>query len=214
MKILILGVGEVGFNLAKYLSNEDYDITVIDIDPQKCNRIKNTVDAHVIEGDGASQRIYETIDMESIDYFLPLTKHDEVNLVASSIAKKMGVSKIIARLRNTEYLHKNAVISPDQFGIDYVTFPEKAAQKEIESLVKQTSAVELQEFKNNSITLIGIKLESSSPLIGRTVNNVYLSNPFIPHKSCVILRNESSFVPHNETLYHKDDVVYLSLIHI
>ena len=211
MKILLLGVGEVGFNLAKYLSNEDYDITVIDIDPHKCNRIKNTVDAHVIEGDGSSHRIYESIDMETIDYFLPLTKHDEVNLVASSIAKKMGVSKIIARLRNTEYLHKNAVISPDQFGIDYVTFPELAAQKEIESLVKQTSAVELQEFKDTSITLIGIKLEASSPLIGRTVNNVYLSNPFIPHKSCVILRNESSFVPHNETIYHKDDVVYFSV---
>ena len=86
MKILLLGVGEVGFNLAKYLSNEDYDITVIDIDPHKCNRIKNTVDAHVIEGDGSSHRIYESIDMETIDYFLPLTKHDEVNLVASSIA--------------------------------------------------------------------------------------------------------------------------------
>ena len=211
MKILLLGVGEVGFNLAKYLSNEDYDITVIDIDPQKCNRIKNTVDAHVIEGDGSSQRIYESIDMETIDYFLPLTRYDEVNLVASSIAKKMGVNKIIARLRNTEYLHKNAVISPKEFGIDYVTFPERAAQKEIESLVKQTSAVELQEFKDNSITLIGIKIEASSPLIGRTVNNVYLSNPFIPHKTCVILRNESSFVPHNETIYHKDDVVYFSV---
>ena len=211
MKILLLGVGEVGFNLAKYLSNEDYDITVIDIDPQKCNRIKNTVDAHVIEGDGSSQRIYESIDMETIDYFLPLTRYDEVNLVASSIAKKMGVNKIIARLRNSEYLHKNAVISPKEFGIDYVTFPERAAQKEIESLVKQTSAVELQDFKDNSITLIGIKIEASSPLIGRTINNVYLSNPFIPHKTCVILRNESSFVPHNETIYHKDDVVYFSV---
>ena len=97
IKILLVGAGEVGFNLAKYLSNEDYDITVIDIDPQKCNRIKNTIDAHVIEGDATSQRIYENIDMSSIDYFLPLTRTDEVNLVSSSIAKKLGVKKVIAR---------------------------------------------------------------------------------------------------------------------
>ena len=211
IKILILGAGEVGFNLSKYLSNEDYDITVIDIDPKKCHRVKNTVDAHVIEGDGTSLRIYDNIDMESIDYFLPLTKFDEVNLVASSIAKKMGVSKVIARLRNTEYIHKDAVITPSEFGVDYVTFPEKAAQKEIESLVKQTSAVELQQFKNNSITLIGIKLEASSPLIGRTLNNVYLSNPFTPHKTCVVFRDDISFVPHNETTYRKDDVIYFSV---
>ena len=208
MKILLVGAGEVGFNLAKYLSKEDYDITVIDINSQKCHRIKNTIDAHVIEGDAASQRIYESIDMESIDYFLPLTRHDEVNLVSSMISKKMGVKKIIARLRNTEYIHKNAIIQPSEFGIDYVTYPEKAAQIEIESLIKQTSAVEIQEFHDKKITLIGVKLEPSSPLIGRTVKNVYLSNPFIPHKASVIYRDEDSFVPHGETVYNKDDVVY------
>ncbi len=208
IKILLVGAGEVGFNLAKYLSNEDYDITVIDIDPQKCNRIKNTIDAHVIEGDASSQRIYENIEMTNIDYFLPLTRTDEVNLVASSIAKKLGVKKVIARLRNTEFIHKDAVVSPLEFGIDYVTYPEKAAQSEIESLIKQTSAVEIEKFKGDLITLIGIKLESSSPLIGRTVNNVYLSNPFVPHKTCVIDRDENTFVPHNESIYKKDDVVY------
>jgi len=208
MKILLVGAGEVGFNLAKYLSKEDYDITVIDIDPQRCNRIKNTIDAHVIEGDASSQRVYDNIDMESIDYFLPLTKFDEVNLVASMICKKMGVKRIIARLRNTEYIHKNAILKPEEFGIDYVTYPEKAAETEIESLIKQTSAVEIQEFKNGKITLIGIKLEPSSPLIGRSVKNVSLSNPFINHKTAVIDRNDSSFVPHNETIYMKDDVVY------
>ena len=66
IKILLVGAGEVGFNLARYLSKENYDITVIDNNSDKCNRINNTIDAHVIEGDGASQRIYENIDMKSI----------------------------------------------------------------------------------------------------------------------------------------------------
>ena len=61
--IAIIGAGEVGFNLAKSLSKEDHDITVIDIDPAKCQKITNHIDARVIEGDGCSQRILQNIDM-------------------------------------------------------------------------------------------------------------------------------------------------------
>ena len=65
-KIVIIGAGEVGFNLAKSLSRENYDITVIELDPIKCLRIQNNLDAHVIEGDGASQRILQKIDMKKV----------------------------------------------------------------------------------------------------------------------------------------------------
>ena len=139
LKIVIIGAGEVGYNLCKYLAKEDYSITVIDIDPKRCNKIKNTIDAHVIEGDASSQRIYDNIDMKLIDYFLPLTRTDEVNLVASKIASTLGVKNFIARLRNTEYIHKDALITPSEFGINNVTYPETAAQNDIESLIKQFS---------------------------------------------------------------------------
>ena len=57
VKIVIIGAGEVGFNLAKVLSKDNYDLTVIDNDPDKCQRVNNSIDAHVILGDGASQRV-------------------------------------------------------------------------------------------------------------------------------------------------------------
>ncbi|NOZ07280.1 MAG: Trk system potassium transporter TrkA, partial [FCB group bacterium] len=120
---------------------------------------KTTVDAQVIEGDGASQRILQQINMPEVDIFLALTRIDEINLVASRIAKKMGANQVIARLRNTEYSHKKAVISPDQFGIDYVTYPEKAAQREIDMLVRRSATAEIQEFAKGKITLAGIKQE-------------------------------------------------------
>ena len=160
LRIVIIGAGEVGFNLAKSLSRENHDITVVDIDPQKCSRVKNNLDSHVIEGDGASQRLLETIDMKSVDYLLALTRIDEVNLVCSRISKKMGAKHVICRLRNTEYVHKNAVITPEQFGIEYVTYPEKAAQIEIEHLVRRSSTVEVQEFNDGNILMVGINLES------------------------------------------------------
>ena len=208
LRIVIIGAGEVGFNLAKSLSRENHDITVVDIDPQKCSRVKNNLDSHVIEGDGASQRLLETIDMKSVDYLLALTRIDEVNLVCSRISKKMGAKHVICRLRNTEYVHKNAVITPEQFGIEYVTYPEKAAQIEIEHLVRRSSTVEVQEFNDGNILMVGINLESSSPLIGRTILSVINSNPFCRHKSFLINRNDDFFIPNYEDVYHKNDHVY------
>ena len=212
IKIVLIGAGEVGFNLAKVLSKENYDLTVVDIDKDKCSRVKNTVDARVIEGNGCSQRVLQKIDFENIDYFLALTRIDEVNLVASRIAKKLGSKNTITRLRNTEYIHSEAIVSPSEFGINHVIYPEKSAQIEIENLVRQSSAVEIKGFNNNNINLIGIKLENSSPLIGRSVKNVYLSNPFVKHRSAVIYRDDKTFVPHLESIYKKDDVVYFSTL--
>ena len=146
MNIVLVGAGEVGFNLSKVLSKEGYNLTIIDIDSKKCSRVNNSIDAKVIEGNGASQRILEKVNLEDVKYFLALTKIDEINLVASSIAKKLGAKKVITRLRNTEYVHKNAIMKPGDFGIDHVIYPEKAAKSEIISLIKETSAVEIKGF--------------------------------------------------------------------
>ena len=208
IKIVVIGVGEVGFNLVKALSKEKFDITIIDIDEEKCQRITNTMDVRGIVGDGASQRILQQIDMTGIDYLLALTKIDEVNLVAAKSAYEMGAKKIICRLRNTEYSHENAIITPEQFGIDYVVYPEKAAQRDIENLIRQTSAIDLEEFKNGKINMVGIKIDHSSPLIGRNIKNVELSNPYIPHKLALVIRENESFIPPKGTIYKKDDIGY------
>ena len=207
-KIVIIGAGEVGFNLAKSLSKEEHDITVIDIDPIKCQKITNHIDARVIEGDGCSQRILQQIDMGNIDYLLALTRIDEVNLVASKIAKEQGAKKVICRLRNTEYGHKDAIIDSAQFCISHIVFPEKAAKDEIKKIITQPSSLDIQTFKNEKVVLLGIHLDGSSPLIGRTMENVEISNPYIPHKLTVINRGDSSFIPHKNTKYKINDIVY------
>ena len=209
LKIVIIGAGEVGYNLSKVLSKEDYDITVIDTNTEKCAKVQNAIDARVIEGNGASQRILQQIDdMTNVDYFLALTPIDEINLIASKISKAMGAKKVITRLRNTEFSHKSAILTPKDFNIDFVTYPERAAQNEIESLIRSSSAIEIIKFINDTVTLIGIKIEESSPLIGRSIRNVILSNPFAPHTVPVIYRNDTTFIPHKDTIYAKNDVVY------
>ena len=209
LNIVIIGVGEVGFNLAKYLSKEDHAITVIDVNSKKCLRVQNSIDAKVIEGDGTSQRLLAEIDMGKVDYILALTRIDEVNLVASQIASKMGAKHVICRLRNTEYIHKNAVISPSDFNISYVTYPEMAAKNDIEHIIKKGSEDEVHEYNDGKINMIGFHLEADSPLINRTVSEIELSNPYIRHKLVLIYRDDESFIPHADTKYHKDDYIYM-----
>jgi len=207
--IVIIGAGEVGFNLAKSLSKEDHDITVIDIDHQKCQKVTNNIDARVIEGDGCSQRIIQEIEMNEVDYLIALTRIDEVNLVASKMGKERGAKKVICRLRNTEY-GKKTIIDPAQFGINHVVFPEKAARDEIKKIITQPSSLDIETFKDDKITLIGILLDASSPLIGRTMENVQISNPYIPHKLSVICRGDSTFIPHTKTKYAINDIAYFA----
>ena len=84
-RIVIIGAGEVGFNLAKTLSNENCDMTIIDVDEKKCQRINNSIDAHVVCGDGASQRILQQIDFTQVDYLLALSRIDAGNFLLLSI---------------------------------------------------------------------------------------------------------------------------------
>ena len=209
LNIVIVGAGEVGFNLAKSLSKEDHSITVIDVNPQKCSRLQNSIDARVIEGDGTSQRLLAGIEMEKVDYVLALTRIDEVNLVASQMTSKMGAKHVICRLRNTEYIHKDAVVSPSDFNISYVTYPEMAAKNDIEHIIKKGSEDEVHEFKDGRVNMIGFHLEADSPLVGRTVSEIELSNPYIHHKLVLIYREDESFIPHSETTYRKDDYIYI-----
>ena len=207
--IVIIGAGEVGFNLAKSLSKEEHDITVIDIDHQKCQKVTNNIDARVIEGDGCSQRIIQEIEMNEVDYLIALTRIDEVNLVASKMGKERGAKKVICRLRNTEY-GKKTIIDPSQFGINHVVFPEKAARDEIKKIITQPASLDIETFKDDKITLIGILLDASSPLIGRTMENVQISNPYIPHKLSIICRGDSTFIPHTKTRYAVNDIAYFA----
>ena len=81
LKIVIVGAGEVGYNLSKYLANEDYAITVIDIDEQKCSKIKNAIDAKVLCGNGASQRILQKIDMPHINRYRDSKMHERIETI-------------------------------------------------------------------------------------------------------------------------------------
>ncbi len=208
MKIVIIGAGEVGFHVARALSQEDFDITVIELDPEKCRRIAESLDVIVVEGHGASPRNLARAHVQNADYVVCVTKVDEVNLIASQQAHELGAKKIIARLRNQQYTTRESIIRPERFGIDLVIHPEKAACQEIVRLVRRAYATQVMEFEGGRLQLLGIRLHEESPIIGKSVRELCEAEVGFKFGVVTITRNGDSYVPWGDFVFKGRDTGY------
>ena len=208
MRIVIIGVGEVGFHVAKALSQEDHDIIVMDLDPAKCRRATESLDVIVVEGNGASPRNLLAANVQEADYVLCLTRVDEVNLIASQQAHELGAKKIIARLRNQQYTTRDSIIKPEKFGIDLVIHPEKEACKEIVKLVRHSYATQVMDFEGGRVQMIGIRLDENSPIVGKSVNDICEEDRDFKFGIITVLRDGESHVPWSDYIFKFNDTAY------
>ena len=209
MKVVIIGGGEVGFHVAKALSEEDYDITVVDIDPVKCSRASENLDVKVVEGNGASPNTLNEAAVGDADYVLCLTRVDEVNLIASQQAHKLGANRIIARLRNQQYTTQDSIIRPEKFGVDIVIHPERAACEEIIRLVKHPYAVQVMDFEAGRLTMLGLNIDKDC----KSINNIPLgkiakNNSHFRFGVIAVLRGQETIVPWAEFTFQEGDIGY------
>ena len=212
MQIVIIGAGEVGFHAAKALSEENHDITAVDILPEKCSRLSENLDVIVVEGNGASPKILHQANVENADYVLCLTRVDEVNLIAAQQAHELGAKKIIARLRNQQYTARNSIIKPEQFGVDLVIHPEKAACDEIIRLVKHPYAVQVMDFEGGRLEMIGIRINGDNgDLLGKSVGEICESNPDFKFGIIAVLREGKTIVPWSDFVFQNGDTPYFIL---
>ena len=209
MKVVIIGGGEVGFHVAKALSEEDYDITVIDIDPIKCRRASENLDVIVVEGNGASPNTLNEARVGDADYVLSLTRVDEVNLIASQQAHKLGANTIIARLRNQQYTTQDSIIRPEKFGVDIVIHPEKAACEEIMRLVKHPYAVQVMDFEAGRLTMLGLTIDKDCKnLNGHPLGQIARNNSHFRFSVIAVLRGQETIVPSAKFTFQEGDIGY------
>ena len=209
MKVVIIGGGEVGFHVAKALSEEDYDITVIDIDPIKCSRASENLDVIVVEGNGASPNTLNEAAVGDADYVLCLTRVDEVNLIASQQAHKLGANRIIARLRNQQYTTQDSIIRPEKFGVDIVIHPERAACEEITRLVKHPYALQVMDFEAGRLTMLGLTIDKECKDIdGIPLGGIAKNNSHFRFAVIAVLRGRETIVPSADFTFQKGDIGY------
>ncbi|MFA5563081.1 MAG: Trk system potassium transporter TrkA [Candidatus Caldatribacteriota bacterium] len=208
VKIIIIGAGKVGSQIAQTLSSENHDVTIIDKREDIRQELDNNLDIMTIVGNGANVRILEQAGIKEADMLIAVTRSDEVNMIACMTAKQFNVEKKIARIRNSDYMYPNS-LSKEKLGIDFVINPEKVTAKEIIRLLKTPANVsEAQDFAGNRISLYGLKIEENCPCINKKIKDInFGTNTLLAS----IYRDDKLIIPSGDDELLIDDKVYILL---
>ena len=210
MKIVIAGAGEIGSHLAKMLSMEYHEITVISPDEESLDKISSESDIVTVDGNPTSIETLVNAGVREADLFIAVNPDtlQDVNIVSAALAKKLGAKKVTARINNEEYQKNDNRILFTDLGIDSLFYPEKIAATEIVNLLKQNTASEFMNYSHGKLQLIVYKLEECSPMVDRTVAELKerTQNLF---RCVAISRDSRTIIPKSATRFKTGDVVYL-----
>ncbi|WP_299519918.1 NAD-binding protein, partial [Winogradskyella sp.] len=209
MKIIIAGAGEVGFHLAKLLSYESQEITLIDTKKDSLSYAGEHLDIKTIKGDATSISILREARIESAALFIAVTSSETTNITACVLAKQLGAQRTIARISNTEFIDEKETIGFSQFGIDELISPESLAASEIELLLNQYGFNDTYEFEDGALTMLGLRLSRTATFVGKTVSEaaeIYSELHFIP---IAIQRYATQYtiIPRGDTQFKEGDKV-------
>lgn len=208
MKIIIAGAGEVGFHLAKLLTNERQEIVIIDLDQERLNYVAAHLDVHIVKGSSTSYKFLEAANVSKSDLLISVTSSEEINLVTCIIAKKLGTKKTIARIDNSEYLTNTEKLNLKDIGIDELISPESLAAREIKRLLRESALTDTFEFDNGMLSLVGINIDKNGFLANKTIKETTYLNPDQNFITVVILRNGKTIIPHGDTRFMPKDHAY------
>ncbi|NWF99026.1 MAG: Trk system potassium transporter TrkA [Nitrospirae bacterium] len=207
MRVIIIGAGEVGYQIARFLSYEQIDCVVIDKDRNKIKRISEEIDVAVIEGEGGSSASLREAEADKADILLAVTDKDETNMIACLLAKAMfKIPRKIARIRNPEYFFNESLLK--NLDIDPAINPELEIAKAISRILEAPFATDIEDFEGGIIKVIGFKIPENSPIIGKSLKsfNAEINKKFLIG---LILRDEKTIIPTGDDVVKNGDIIYI-----
>jgi len=213
MKIIIEGAGQVGSHLAKMLSHEGGDITVIDDNEARLQRLGATADVVTVQGDPSSITVLRDAGCAKADLFIavnPATSQ-AVNIVSSLLAKRLGTKRVIARIDDEAWLlPENKLIFKDM-GIDMLFYPEKIASDEIIDLLKHTASTDSMDFARGKLQLIVFRLDDDSPILDMKVPEfaAAMTAASVQLRIIAIARKGETIIPKADTRFIYNDHMYI-----
>ena len=213
MKIIIAGAGEVGFHLAKLLSYESQEITLIDTNRESLNYADTHLDIKIIKGDATSIAILKEARVDTSDLLIGVTASETTNITVCVLAKQLGSKRTIARISNTEFINHKDEVGFTKFGIDELISPEALAASEIELSLKQSSFNESYEFEEGALNMAGLMLSKEASFVGKTVKEAAQIFPEIHFVPIAIQRlgTQYTIIPRGDTKFKEgDSVVFIT----
>lgn len=211
MNITIIGAGKLGVMLAKTLASENHDITVVDINEDKVEKLAESLDVQGVGGSATHCNVLEEADMKDCDLLICTTPSDEKNILSCLIARKMGAKHTIARVRNPEYLSQMTFMK-DELGISMMINPDFAAASEIFRILQFPSASTVESFSHGRIHMAGLKISESSILANKKISEIpsKFINSFI---ICAVCRGDDVYIPNGEFVIKPGDVLHITGSH-
>lgn len=207
MKIIIVGIGKIGNAIASSLVTEGHDLVAIDTNADILSRISEELDISYVCGSGTDANVLEEAEVANADLLIAVTENDEVNLLCCLIAKKLGATATICRVRNPEYSSTINLIR-DDMSLSMVVNPEREAADEIIRIIENPFAQNVESFMNGKIKLVSLELADGSPLAGKTVVEIF-SKIKTPVLVCAVERGGEAFIPFGNFRFETGDTVNL-----
>ena len=209
MKVIIVGAGEVGFHIASHLALENKDVVVIDKNPDAIRRISDNLDVQVVTGSGSSPVVLEEAGIQNAEIILAVTNSDETNLVACLVADMLSSpTKKLARLRDGDFDAYHGNFREHAPHIDTIINPDTEVVKTIYRMMSVPGAVDVGEFADGRIKLVGVNLEEDSRLAGVRLSNlpdvIEKARPLI----AAVVRENELIIPRGNDRLKAGDLVY------
>lgn len=213
MKIVICGAGQVGFSIARQLSMEGNDITVIDTSPDLIRRINDNLDAQGVIGHASRPDVLDRAGTADADMIIAVTLADEVNMVACQVAHSIfEVPVKIARVREQSYLDPawSKLFSKDHLPIDVIISPEVEVARAIVRRLRVPGSFEMIPLANDKVRLLGVHVDDACPLIRTPIKQLTQLFPQLNMIIVGILRGDKPvYVSGEDELRIGDDVYFV-----
>ncbi len=206
MNIIIVGAGEIGRHLASVLSQQGHTISVIEKDEKLASEIEQVIDCKVVHGNGSSVQDLVDADVGECDLFLSLTSSNTANMMSASIAKAMGVEKVISRVHPSLQREEWLFDFKGQFSIDHIFSSERLAAIELAKYVRNPDSLVVEELARGKIELQQVRIGDKADACGLTLRKL-AAPPGL--RLAMVSRDEKHFVPDAETVLEAGDVVMI-----
>lgn len=212
MKVLIVGAGQVGYEIAKSLSFDEHDISIIDTSDHVIKRISERLDVKTTLGTATDPAVLKEAGIADTDMIIAVTSSDETNIVACQMAGFLYKTKTkIARISNPIYEDYNDLFGQNYFNLDFVVSPEKETVDSIVRNITLQGISDLKSYANDTIFLASITCVSEMIIINTEIQSL---PSVLKNFSMVILfveRNNSCFIPPKTTTIQEGDTIYFAV---
>ncbi len=207
--ILILGLGGVGYYLAKRLAHEEHAITVIEPDSKVIAMADGQIDARLIKGDAMDITCWKKAIADKIQYLIAVTDNDAMNMMASILADRFDIPKKIVRVRSNQFGHTDSVLTSEDLKIDLLINPEELAAQEITRLIKLNVGNEIIAIADGQIQLLAAEIGENSPFANKSLKDIAFEYNDFPFRVVAIARGISTVIPGGSQILRPHDQVFI-----